>query len=79
MSNTTNSDTPTLLLTPQQAAEALAISARKLWAMTNTGDIPCVRLGRSVRYDPADLRAFIDRQKTGSGPAEVHLRGNGRE
>ena len=35
---------PALLLTPQQAAEALAISPRKLWAMTASGEIPHVRL-----------------------------------
>ena len=60
------SDTvPRLLLKPREAAEALAISPRTLWARTNAGEIPCVRLGRAVRYDPADLRAWIDGQKGG--------------
>jgi len=45
---------------PAQAARFLAISSRKLWSMTNAGDIPCVRFGRAVRYDPADLRQWID-------------------
>jgi len=54
-----------LLLKPSHAAEALSISARKLWAMTNSGEIPCVRFGRSVRYDPTDLREWIDSQKGG--------------
>jgi len=54
-----------LLLTAREAAEALAISPRKLWSMTNAGEIPCVRIGRSVRYDVADLREFIDAQKKG--------------
>ncbi|NQU22272.1 MAG: helix-turn-helix domain-containing protein [Candidatus Nealsonbacteria bacterium] len=48
---------------PDQAARALAISSRKLWAMTNAGEIPCVRLGRAVRYDPADLLEWIEEQK----------------
>ncbi len=52
-----------LLLKPRDAAEALSISPRKLWAMTTCGEIPCVRFGRSVRYDPADLREWIDAQK----------------
>ena len=52
-----------LLLKPGDAAEALSISPRKLWAMTNSGEIPCVRFGKSVRYDPADLREWIDQQK----------------
>lgn len=54
-----------LLLTPRQAAKALAISERKLWELTNGGQIPCVRIGRAVRYSPADLQAWIARQKKG--------------
>ena len=47
-------NTPVLLLTPCDAARALAISPRKLWAMRASGEIPFVRLGRSVRYHPDD-------------------------
>ena len=56
---------PTLLLTAKQAAEALAISPRKLWSLTASGEISVVRLGRSVRYDRADLERFIESQKEG--------------
>jgi len=52
-----------LLLTPRQAAEALAISPRKLWSMTASGEIPHIRLGRSLRYPTAGLRRWIDQQK----------------
>ncbi len=48
------------LIRPADAAAALAISSRKLWAMTNAGEIPCVRFGRAVRYDPEDLREIIE-------------------
>ena len=51
------------LLSAKQAAKILAISERKLWSLTTSRDIPCVRIGRAVRYDVADLRAFIDRAK----------------
>lgn len=54
-----------LLLTPQQAAEALAISPRKLWSMTASREIAHVRLGRCVRYDIRDLEAAIERMKNG--------------
>ena len=57
--------TPALLLTPKQAAEALAISPRKLWAMTASGEISHLRIGRSVRYPIDDLRQMIEDQKTG--------------
>ena len=66
MSRPQSGDSPTpMLLTVRQAAEALQISERKLWSMTASGEITRVRIGRSVRYDPTDLRAWIERQKTG--------------
>jgi excisionase family DNA binding protein len=54
---------PSPLLRARDAAKYLAISARKLWELTNRGEIPAVRIGRSVRYDPADLRAWIESRK----------------
>ena len=56
---------PVLLLTPQQAAEALAISPRKLWGMTASGEIPHARLGRCVRYPVDDLQRWINDQTKG--------------
>ena len=56
---------PTLLLSPNQAAEALAISPRKLWDMTASGEVPSIRIGRSVRYSVDDLRQWIDDQRGG--------------
>jgi len=53
---------PRLLITPSEAAFALSISTRKLWSLTNAGQIPCVRLGRAVRYSPADLQEWIQGQ-----------------
>ena len=44
-------------------AEMLSISARSLWSRTNTGEIPSVRIGRSVRYDPEDLKAWVKKKK----------------
>jgi len=43
------------LLTPKEAAAALAISERTLWQLKSDGEIPHIPIGRSVRYDPADL------------------------
>ena len=62
---TTDTNNVQLLLTAREAAKALAISERTLWTLTNHGDVPVVRLGRSVRYDPDDLRAFVKRSKSG--------------
>lgn len=59
-------DTPRLLITTQQAAEALGVSPRTLWSLTYPrGPLPCVRVGRAVRYDVQDLRELIAQQKEG--------------
>jgi excisionase family DNA binding protein len=52
-----------LLVKPPEAARLLSISARKLWQMTNCGELPCVRIGAAVRYSPADLEAWVESQK----------------
>ena len=58
-----------LLYTPKQAAAALGISERTLYELTRRGDIPVLRFGkRNVRYDVADLRAWIDREKQANRP-----------
>lgn len=54
-----------LLLTTKEAALALAISQRKLWELTNRKEIACIRCGRSVRYSPTDLQAWIESRKEG--------------
>ncbi|MFV2070698.1 MAG: helix-turn-helix domain-containing protein [Pirellulales bacterium] len=56
-----------LLLTARQAAEALAVSPRKLWTMTANREIPHIRLGRCVRYPVDDLQRWIKDQKRGGG------------
>ena len=56
---------PPLLLTPQQAAECLSISPRKLWAMTAAREIPHIRVGRCVRYPIDDLKHWIEEQMKG--------------
>jgi excisionase family DNA binding protein len=54
-----------LLVTVEEASRMLCCSPRTLWGMTQRGEIPRVRIGRSVRYDPADLRRWIEAQKAG--------------
>lgn len=59
------------LLTPLEAAKFLAISERKLWDLTDSQEIKVTRIPpRSKRYDPADLRDFINRCKRSDGPIE---------
>jgi excisionase family DNA binding protein len=50
-----------LLITRDEAAALLTISPRKLWSMTNAGQVPCIRMGRTVRYCPSALREWVER------------------
>src|SRR5262245_50004485 len=67
-------DTPAPFLTPIQrilwtaaeAAMALRISRRLLWTKTKIGEIPCIRIGRAVRYSPAALQEWIASRKGGA-------------
>ena len=54
-----------LLMTPQEAAEALSISPRKLWGMTASGEIPHVRIGRCVRYRISSLNEYLASKEKG--------------
>ncbi|MBL8827826.1 MAG: helix-turn-helix domain-containing protein [Planctomycetaceae bacterium] len=64
MANSPITAAATLLLTPKAAAELLAISPRKLWSLTRAREVACVRVGRSVRYKPDDLTAWIEKHRT---------------
>ena len=61
---------PALLLPLKEAAAALAISERKLWAMTASHEIPHIRLGRCLRYPVSDLMLWIDEHKEGGKERE---------
>ncbi|MBC8379676.1 MAG: helix-turn-helix domain-containing protein [Planctomycetes bacterium] len=52
------------LLKSREAAKYLCVSEKTLWNLTNAGEIIVVRMGRLIRYDPADLDKFIEKSKT---------------
>jgi excisionase family DNA binding protein len=63
-----------LALRPREAARLLGVSERFLWQLTQTGAIPCVRLGtqkrRTVRYPMSAITRWLEAQVTdgqGSG------------
>lgn len=64
MITTIETQTPlTPLLTVRETADVLRVSERTLWSLTNSGELPAVRVGRSVRYDQNDLAAWIESRK----------------
>jgi excisionase family DNA binding protein len=54
---------PVLLVKADEAARMLAISPRALW-LCASGEIPHVRIGKSERFSPDDLAAWIASRKT---------------
>jgi len=57
-----------LLMSARDTARALSICEKTLWALTRDGKLPCVRIGRAVRYDVQDVRRFIEAAKSGARP-----------
>jgi len=55
-----------VLITADEAAEMLTICRKTLERITRKGLLPVVRVERSVRYRPADILAYIDRQADAS-------------
>jgi excisionase family DNA binding protein len=57
------------LLKAREAAQRLAISERYLYQLTASGKVPCVRVGKLVRYSVETLRNWIkDRESTEHPP-----------
>lgn len=51
---------PSKILKAEEVAEILGTSASFVYALMRRGELPVVRLGRSVRVRPEDLEAFIN-------------------
>lgn len=49
-----------LLLSTEDAAALLSVGAYTVEALTRQGRLPAVKVGKFVRYRPADLRAYVD-------------------
>jgi len=59
-----------LLLTPRESAAALGLCEKTLWSLTDPrGPIRCVRIGRAVRYAPADLSEWVESAKSAGPPS----------
>ncbi len=51
---------------PRDTARRLGLSVPQVYALASAGTLPAVRIGRSVRFRPADVDRFIreHRRKT---------------
>ena len=51
-----------MLLKPLEAAQTLGIGRTKIYELIACGEIPSIRIGRSVRVPVYALRKWIERQ-----------------
>jgi len=51
-----------LLIRPRDAAEILSISKSQVYVLVSSGQLPSVKLGRSVRIPYQALVAWVDRE-----------------
>jgi len=54
---------PERLLKIREAAELLGMSENFLYKLVEGQQMPHVRVGRSVRFDPQELSAWIDERR----------------
>lgn len=47
------------LLTAELLARAVSVSTSRIYQLARDGVIPCVRIGRQVRFDPARVVAWL--------------------
>jgi len=61
------------LWTDKETAARLDIEPQTLavWRSLRRYDLPFIKIGRSVKYDPADVEAFIARRRVQVGESEV--------
>jgi excisionase family DNA binding protein len=48
----------------QTAGRLLGVSRTTLWELSRRGELPCLHIGRSVRWAVADIDAFIARMRS---------------
>jgi len=56
------------LLRAEELAERLSVPTTWIREHTRSGAIPCVRLGRWVRYSTADVDDWLENLKSGGQP-----------
>jgi len=62
------SDRPADLLTIADVARLLGVSRGSVYSLMRNGELSPIRVGQRARFEPADIRAFIDRNREGEAP-----------
>jgi excisionase family DNA binding protein len=51
------------LLTPAAVAARLGLSRAHIYTLAAAGEIPSIKLRRAVRFDPADVEAYVRKHR----------------
>jgi excisionase family DNA binding protein len=51
------------LLTPKEVAKWLSMSLPWIYKATERGDLPYLRIGQAIRYDPEQIKQYLDERK----------------
>jgi excisionase family DNA binding protein len=57
------------LLSPAEVAIVLGFSRSHVYTLADSGDLPSIKIGKSVRFDPKDVELFIREHRRGKGKA----------
>jgi excisionase family DNA binding protein len=60
---------PKLLLRVSEAAELLSVARSRAYAMVQSGELPSVKLGKSIRVPTSALMEFVERIVAGGRAA----------
>jgi excisionase family DNA binding protein len=52
------------LLSTQDVARILGVKYLKAYRLGESGEIPRIRVGGDWKYEPSDIRAYMDRNKS---------------
>jgi excisionase family DNA binding protein len=63
-----NLPTDEVFLTTEEVLEYLQVNLRTVYRLIKAGKIPAVRVGRQWRFRKRDIDAWLDSQRTRSGP-----------
>ena len=58
------------LLKASDLAQQTGISVPRIYELARTGQLPCIRLGRSMRFDPLAVRAWLEAGGTCNGTGQ---------
>jgi excisionase family DNA binding protein len=56
------------LLSINEVAGLLGISRPTVYALIRRGELVPIRVGKRARFDPADVRAYLERHREGRSP-----------